>query len=405
MTYYWLITVLGFTVAIILSLFIHRLTRDLFVFTNIFSLLWGASILINIWSLNGMIRVEPETLTILFGAWWLLLIGALCILQPYDKPMFADKIDRKKTVYLFLFLIGAHLLAFSIEIASMGINLQDPVGSLAAARVNQDIDLNAIPWFMQPFRNGYTFYIPLGVIMLRKGWISGKLLAAVCVMGAITSLVFFTRGPLFKVIMTILVSLNAVFPKEQNRIILICGLLGLLGFLVFGYMQSVIDDVPAGQAGNGSQTQAFASYIGGPMLAYETILEGNYLASEYGLYSFDIPNYILKKMGFIHDYTSLIREYMEFPIVTNVYTFLDCFTLDFGIAGAMAGALGIGMLAAAAYNLMKAKGSFFAIAGYSMVSYCLLMAIANNEFIRFSFFLFIFSSWIFDRYIAADSDV
>lgn len=404
MTYYWIISALGFLGVIVFTLYIHRITQDLFICTNIFSLMWGASILININALSGLVRVQPETLIILFGAWWLFLAGALFTLREHKTPAFAE-MDKIKTIYLFVFLICAHLFAFFIEITSMGINLQDPVTSLAIARVNQDINLNAIPWFMQPFRSGYTFYIPLGVIMFRNRWISLKQLTAVCMVAALTSLVFFTRGPLFKVIMTLLVSLNVVFPKEQKRFLLISGVLGIFGFIIFSQMQSVIEHVPSGRVEDDSKDQAFASYIGGPMKAYEIIMEGKYLQSVHGAYSFDMPNYILKKVGIINDYTSLIREYIEAPIVTNVYTFLDCYTLDFGIAGAMVGALGIGIFAASMYNLVKSKGTFFAIGIYSMVAYCLLMAIANNEFIRFSFFLFLCSMWLFDRYIIKDTEI
>lgn len=404
MTYYWIISFLGLLGVIILILYIHRLTQDLFIFTNIFSLIWGASILINLNALNGLVRVQPETLIILFGAWWLFLTGALFTLREHNDPVFAE-MDKIKTIYLFVFLICTHLFAFYIEITSMGINFQDPITSLATARVNQDINLNAIPWFMQPFRSGYTFYIPLGVIMFRNRWISLKQLTAVCIVASLTSLVFFTRGPLFKVIMTLLVSLNVVFPKTQKRFLLIGGVLGLLGFLVFSQMQSVIEHVSSSGVEDDSIAQAFVSYIGGPMKAYENIVEGKYLQTVYGAYSFDMPNYILKKVGIINDYTSFIREYTEIPIVTNVYTFLDCYTLDFGIVGAMAGALGVGIFAANIYNLVKSKGTFFAIGTYSMVAYCLLMAIANNEFIRFSFFLFLCSMWLFNRYITKDAEI
>jgi len=55
------------------------------------------------------------------------------------------------------------------------------------------------------------------------------------------------------------------------------------------------------------------------------------------LYSLDFVDFFAFKVGLKQNYDGLIRPVIEFGVVTNLYTYLDAFTLDAGIPGALMG--------------------------------------------------------------------
>ena len=132
-------------------------------------------------------------------------------------------------------------------------------------------------------------------------------------------------------------------------------------------------------------------YVFGGVGAYQNLLNGGYY--KYGdfdsqYYSLDFINYILKTFGFIDSYPDLVREYDPI-VITNVYTYLDGFTLDFGILGAFIGSLLIGFFSKIVYLNYLKKESIFNLILYSSFCYYASFIFMNNEYIRFSVILLI----------------
>src|SRR5690606_23594146 len=89
------------------------------------------------------------------------------------------------------------------------------------------------------------------------------------------------------------------------------------------------------------------------------------------------------KLELIDTYPDYVREWSK-SLVSNTYTFLDAFTLDLGIPGAIAGSFSIGLFSDYSYQrIRKNNYNLFNIIFYGYVCYYNLFVFANNEFIRF----------------------
>ncbi|GAB3930271.1 hypothetical protein GCM10028804_39820 [Larkinella terrae] len=132
-------------------------------------------------------------------------------------------------------------------------------------------------------------------------------------------------------------------------------------------------------------------YVFGGVKAYEMILSGRYSDLSFydiGLYSTDFFNYTLKKMGLVERYPSLIREYTYAP-PTNVYTYLDALTLDFGVIGAILSALILGTIAAYVHKKAHSTNDILYISYYCFINYAIAISFMNNELIRINGFILI----------------
>lgn len=132
-------------------------------------------------------------------------------------------------------------------------------------------------------------------------------------------------------------------------------------------------------------------YIFGGISAYQNLLNDGYIAIssfDSQFYSFDFINYILKTIGIITTYPNLVREY-DLKVMTNVYTYLDCFTLDFGILGAFFGSFIIGLISKIFYLKFVNNRSIFYLIIYATFCYYASFIFMNNEYIRFGVILFI----------------
>jgi oligosaccharide repeat unit polymerase len=174
----------------------------------------------------------------------------------------------------------------------------------------------------------------------------------------------------------------------------------LLVIATFIYMEATISEVSSNP--HDSISESIAPYFGGPLKSYETILLNQSPFTEDQFYSFDMINYVLKKIGFIDTYPDLVREYVFIPFPTNMYSFLDAFTLDFGILGALLFTYYLGFLLSVVFNYAH-NGCCFAIIIFSFIMYDLIMVPCNNEFIRFSFFLNIILAGLIHLFITSNS--
>jgi oligosaccharide repeat unit polymerase len=122
------------------------------------------------------------------------------------------------------------------------------------------------------------------------------------------------------------------------------------------------------------------SYYGASMQAYDSIIDGSF-PRETGYYSADMFYYVLQKVKLIDSdsYPSLIRPY---AYGTNIYTFLDVFTLDGGIFGAILGAALVGAAGGWLFKKSSMCPSPMMLAWNACFCYYMAIAIANNEFSR-----------------------
>jgi oligosaccharide repeat unit polymerase len=306
---------------------------------------------------------------------------------------------RERAIYVLWLLLAVNACAIyfdpGMNLAIRTWDVRELAGELALARIQGELLGTSHPLFMGIFRYAYGLYIPLLSLMWRKKWISTAWFIVICVTSAITCLSTFTRAPLVHLIVVIFISLFVVFPERRSKLLTWVTLLAFIAVGGFLSMQTLL-------SGSESVTdEAFSDsvvgYVGGPMKAYDMLLEGEYPVQR-GFYSMDMVNFPLHRLGLIGSYPSLVRDEVSVPFGVNVYTFLDAFTLDFGVLGAILGAFGIGVLVAVSYS-SAIRQSYVGLTAYGLGSSYLVMAGLNNEFIRFDFAFYILLAWLIQRVI------
>jgi oligosaccharide repeat unit polymerase len=152
--------------------------------------------------------------------------------------------------------------------------------------------------------------------------------------------------------------------------------------VVFVSIQTVLQAASGIKAEGGEVVEA---YYGGPMLAYDSIIDGSF-PRETGYYSADMFYYILQKVKLINSdsYPPLIRPYVY---NTNIYTFLDAFTLDGGIFGAILGSVLVGVAGGWIFKKASRRPSPMMLTVSSMMACSMVDAVANNDFIRINFLM------------------
>ena len=392
---YIVINLAGLFGVLTLSRAIYKRTKTLVTFASAFSLVWGISLLVNMTYADGLLRVSTSTLVVLYGAWWALLAGALVILYLPLGPLNARaEIARRRALYALGFLLAANACALyfdlGVGVAIRSTSLSELTSDLAIARIEGELLGTSPPLLLGMFRYAYVLYIPLLSIMWRNKWIKTPWFVAICAASGIACLTHFTRAPLVGLLVVLFVSLVVAFPERRSKFLRWGAVLTGAFVVLFISMQMLL-------AGQERQTEeafndSLAAYCGGPMKAYDLLVKGEYPAQR-GLYSMDMINYVFHRMGLIRTYPSLVREEVEVPFRTNVYTFLDAFTLDFGTLGGVLGAFGIGGLVAVFYRAAGPK-KYFGTTAYCLTTYYLVMAGMNNEFIRFDFPMFVMLAWL-----------
>ena len=202
-----------------------------------------------------------------------------------------------------------------------------------------------IPSFWKLNRWNYTLYLPLAFVLLRARVLRVRWLVVVVVVALISAVLKFTRAPVLNVVTICIVGMWAV-RSETTRPLrgahrrLAVTLVLLVGFvLLFGGMQAVL---VSKMGRGGSRTgEALLAYVGGPLRAYEDVLLNGGWGEYDRIYSIDFVDFVAFKAGLKQGYEGQVRPYTDFGIVTNVYTYLDVFTLDAGIPGALLGTLGL----------------------------------------------------------------
>lgn len=227
----------------------------------------------------------------------------------------------------------------------------------------------------------YVIYIPLALYLFKQNYLKLHWLILIIILAILTSIGTFTRAPLLFLLIIIISSIYILKIKiPKNVIILTC-----LGFIVlFGYTSAQIFEFMGEEINLETFANFFADYFLGSLVAFEELLEGHYYDPEVyhsKFYSLDFINYFLNKVGLLDSYPSLIRNYSS-RVLTNVYTYLDVFQLDFGLLGLTLGPLAIGLLVGFLSGNLHKKITIQNMILYIYCVYGLSFTFMNNEFIR-----------------------
>lgn len=242
----------------------------------------------------------------------------------------------------------------------------------------------------------YYLYIPLLIFLLKNNQISKKIFIIIIGLSFFLTSLNFTRAPIIQLAIITYVSYLYIYKVKVSIFKLLLIALSFLGVYIF--VQIILNEY--NEASN-NVLEDIELYIFGGFKSYELIINDIYLDSyekNSTLYSLDFLNYILSKLGIIDSYPSYVRNY-NLALNTNVYTFLDALTLDFGLVGAVISGFIYGYIPKKMYKIYLNKNTLFSITMYSLLCYYSFMIFMNNELIRISFFLYLIEMLLIESFI------
>lgn len=334
------------------------------------------------------VKLLPETYIVLIISWIFFLLGSY-------KRRYKEIGNQSGVGYNFL---TARLVLFFLVVLSV-ISYISSLGDILSGisniqtwallrRENLYSESTSDNIFYTLFARNYSLYIPLAVYLFYKGELKKIYFFLILVYGLLTSIINFSRAPLLELIIVTVISITLV--RELKRIPIVRVIVIIVLFTAFFTLtQSVLYSFNT--YATFDPFYEIKMYLFGGINNYQILLQGNYPDHEVyssSFYSLDFINYILERLGFIKSYPNLVREWNGIT-ESNVYTYLDAFTFDFGFLGAFFGSLLIGLIGKGAYAAFAKNKTIFSITLYSLVCYYVVMSFSNNEFIRFSFLLFV----------------
>ena len=383
-SWYWITNIVGFAGALLLCAIIALRTHSWLTYAHLFSLPWGLNILVSQIAMGGLLRPEPFTLFVMFAAWWSFLAGTLAVLRnPTNASAAAVPIARLAALAILMLLLVLQAVAF---IADLRVIHQTPLSFFRDFSNNAMLLRVADPpeggstFSLSIWRWDYVFYVPLALLLHSRAQLSGRSLTAIYAWATLLSTAKFTRAPLIGLAVISFISWIILYSPTRRAKLLLGATLAILCPIVFLVSQASL--LLSAQSFRWTPAESLYGYIGGSPLAYETLLKGEYPRVEGVIYSAEWLNYTLFKLSLIHNYAGLTRPYPAIPIDTNLYTYLDVFTLDFGVPGALAGSFLVGGFVGWSYRRLARRLSYANLTVYCYLAYCCVMALANNEFIR-----------------------
>ncbi len=398
---YWIVNLIGATGGGVLLIRVTKQSKDWVTFAHFFSFVWFFILLASQVLLNGAIRPQETTLIVLYVAWWVFLVGALFRLENRETTTASAQVVSLTRGRMVLFaIILLQMIAIYLEINLLDITLSDYLGGLSTLlpelRLSGILLQLDLPWYLQIWRWGYVYYIPLAFLLYSQKHISRFVFIAVLLLGLISTPSMFTRSPIIQFIIISYISWVTILKPKFSRQIVLGAIFLLSSMFLFVAMQQII----AGSARSTNLNEQLAAYFGGSAKAYETILLGQY-PREAGFYSLDMINFPLNRLGIIESYPGLTRPFVYTPVSTNIYTYLDAFTLDWGVIGALLGSFFLGLIIAWLYNRVYKAPTYSNVVIYGYAVYACAMSPINNEFIRFGMLLVILISWGLGKFIEA----
>lgn len=364
---------------------------------NIFSIMW-LFILVGSALFPLDLVLEPFTFLVLLLSWLFYLIGSYSYfnieIEDFEHEKEYDL--RKLKIVLYVLII--------MSVATYAMSLGDIINSLTSlsnwASVRSDSlfsDATSDNMLYTIFARNYTIYIPIAFFLYKQQVISKRLVLLITLYGFLTSLLNFSRAPILEFVVVSFVSY--MFVNDKKKIPVISISLFVLAFVMFFvFSQSMLFSMNEYSVFDANYQMKM--YLFGSVSNYQLILNNMYpdnMNYDSPYFSIDFINYILHRFGLIETYPEQVREFNKFVDDTNVYTFLDAFTLDLGLFGAFAGSFLIGYFNKKIYfSYLKSK-SLITLLIYSLICYFTVMSYVNNEYIRFAFLLFIVKVFIIEK--------
>jgi oligosaccharide repeat unit polymerase len=368
-------------------LFIKKFQRPLS-YVDIFFFVW-LFVLVSIQSGFSVYKPSASTITIFYLTGICLFLGSTIVLglvKPSSNTNYRYNMTRLK-VLLYVILVFNVLanVEYLLRLRSAGIF--DSELGLLSLRFPQTRELieDESSIFFAFFGRCHYLYIPLAFFLYKHKKVSVIVLGLIILFAFIVNSIDFTRAPLLSVCIITATSYVLLIPISKRSVITMSSY-GLIFFAFVTFVSNQIEVFVTKESTSGSD---FQLYFFAGVKAFENILMGRYEADQvyHAFYSFDFINYPLKRLGLLNNYPSYVRKFSTAP-PTNLYTYLDAFTLDFGIAGALIGNLILGMLLCFFYLRSRAQHLAYIII-YGSACYYTAMSPMNNEFIRFGFLIII----------------
>jgi oligosaccharide repeat unit polymerase len=374
---------------ILLFIMINKRYSNLINHVSIFTVVWLFIILGS--QLSGYVIFQVNTLVIVYLSWYFYLLGSYVSESEINVDSITIKIISSEKIK-----IACYVLVVLSFLANLTI-LKDVFFNFSSfevwAKMRNDqafSDYRDGNYFYTIFGNTSNIYLPLAIYLFIEKKISTLMLIVVYIVSILIAVAAFTRAPMLYLIIISIVFYSNQAKKIPYKIILIS--FSIL-VLLFGVSSFFIGQVSQGSIDTNA---AINLYLYGGITAYQNLLNGKYFTYQVfdsNFYSFDFINYVLKTFRVIRSYPDLVREYDQ-DLPTNVYTYLDCFTLDFGFIGAFLGSYVLGIISKVIYLRYYRNQSIFDLILYSTICYFASFIFMNNEYIRFTFILLIVKIFI-----------
>jgi oligosaccharide repeat unit polymerase len=414
---------LNVSALLLISLLLYvlfRRTGDISNFCNLFSVPFGITVIgAQLWfgPEQSAFTPQPGTVILLYAAWASFVLGALAgtsRLRPKHRNLRGRAPERIHPRYSIVVLFGLIFLqlAFVVTTAVKTNAFSSVVDSelsatdaLAYARLStaEDRGLQKVGWILELGRTAHVYYVPLALYLLRQGTIRRKHMVLCVVVAAAASLLLFTRFQLLLLVAVLLAAWLILYRPPWKRQLLYLSVCAVAVGMLFTAMQMTLRQYDFHS--KISAADQIATYFFSSPLAFQELLRDNYHPSNPNgaLYTLQPAYYVMAKLGLIEasEYPIGYRPFVNVPFPTNVFTFLDGFTLDFGIAGPLLGALFLGFAIARVYSIVVLQPRFFTVVVYGiMVQCCLLFNLANLVFSSF-FLVHVTAAWIVSWLVSA----
>jgi oligosaccharide repeat unit polymerase len=387
----------GFAGVALLLLILACIAGSIPVHALLYSAVWAPCLILSQFGLGGTIRPAVSTTLVLLAAWWAFLIGSIFPLitgriREAGEPVVVRRLPALVTLFVLIALqwSGALYEILHLRVGGKPLSLATIVDDLASLRVTGAMSEIQLPPFLGSFRWSQVIYVPLAWILRSQQFISRRMLAGIYTMAVVAAFIHFTRAPVVELCILTLVSWLVLTRPSRRKFWMASASVfgGLLALFV-----AVQIAINAQSTKHGTLDETLSSYFGMSPMAYEDILKGGY-PREPGFYSLDSFYFFLNKIGVRVTYPGETRPQIWFPTSTNVYTYLDVFTLDAGVTGAILGACLVGVGCSWAYRSDRKRSSLLTLSMYAYLCYCCLMTPINNEFIRANTLINLVLCWV-----------
>jgi len=212
-----IINLVGYAGALILMQMCTARARCASTFAHLFSIVWGACIFAAQFFTTATADLSSGTLLTLFGAWWCLLLGALCVLKPQPKRSRRfEPLNTHRAIVAVFALLALQAAVVIWELPYLDTAL--PAKQLAVIlRVAGIALVSKCPWWLEIFRNAYFVYIPLIVLLRKRRAVSRWTVLAVLAVSAILSFSHVTRAPLLSASVTLWASWVLLYRRPAIR--------------------------------------------------------------------------------------------------------------------------------------------------------------------------------------------